>query len=88
MAVETHFAELGLFHVNPASGRVYQRGTGGDLTIKESLVFETQQRVVEKASNDHTSGNPTLEEYLQLEAEDDFQLKEVNQSFVVTEKIT
>jgi hypothetical protein len=77
---------LGLFHVD-AVGNVYQRGTDGK-TIKEVLVFQTETRVVENADLPNTAGYPTVKEYLEREAGDDFQLKEVNQSFVVTEKLT
>jgi len=88
MAVQSHFAEIGLVQIDPVSGRVYQRGHGGNLTIKEVLVFQTEHRILVDNALPNTSTNPTIKEYLELEAADDFQLKTVNQSFVVTEKIT
>ena len=87
MAVETHFASLGLVHVD-ATGRTYQRGTSKDLTVAETLDFSTEHRILVDASNSNTDGNPTIETYLSREASDDFQLKEVNQSFIITEKLT
>lgn len=88
MAVESRLATFGLFQVDTISGRVYQRGAGNNLSIKEVLRFQTEHRIVEDATLSNTSGNPNLKTYLELEAADGFQLKEVNQSFVVTEKIT
>lgn len=88
MAVESHMATFGLFNVDTVSGRVYQRGAGGNLSIKEVLRFQTEHRIVEDAALPNTGGNPDLKTYLELEAGDGFQLKEVNQSFVVTERIT
>lgn len=86
MAVESHMVSLGLFHVD-ALGNAYQRGRDGK-TIKEVLVFQTEQRVVEDPALPNTADNPTVKAYLEAEAGDDFQLKEINQSFIVTEKIT
>lgn len=86
MAVESHLVELGLFHVDDL-GNVYQRGNDSR-TIKETLSFRTEHRIVEKAGNSNTAGNPTVEAYLELEAGDDFQLKQITQSFIVTEKLT
>lgn len=86
MAVETHYAELGLVQVSP-NGRVYQRSQG-NLTIAETLVFNTEHRILVDANLPNTSTNPTIKAYLELEAADGYQLKTVNQSFIVTEKIT
>jgi hypothetical protein len=87
MAVETHVAELGLFQVNPISGRVYQRGSD-NLTIKEALTFNTEHRLVSNSNNSHTADNPSIETYLDREAADDFVPVSVTQSMVITTKTT
>jgi hypothetical protein len=78
-----HVANIGLLNVNPITGKVYHR-SDGNLTIRESLVFETQFRVLENPNNPNTIGNPTVEEYLRLEGEDDFRLSYMSQSLIVT----
>lgn len=86
MAVSTHYVELGLFHIKP-DGTAYQRGNA-NMTIKESLNFETQHRVVEDADIPSSIGNPTIKAYLEAEAAEGYRVAIVNQSMVITEKIT
>jgi hypothetical protein len=86
MAVEVHVVDLALFNVSP-DGRVTQKGSG-NLTIQETLKFDTEFRVVKSSDNSNTDDNPTIKEYLEREAADDFQPVQVFQTMIITKKVT
>lgn len=87
MAVQVHVAELGLFRVDLTTGDVYQPSKGSR-SIKQNLNFDTQFRVVIDASNSNTDGNPTIKEYLQLEAAGGYEPVQVFQTMIITKKVT
>jgi hypothetical protein len=86
MAVETHVVTLSLMNVD-STGTVYNRSTD-NRQIKQNLNFSTEHRVVVDSSISTTTGNPTIKEYLELEAANDFRLVQIFQSMIITEKVT
>lgn len=88
MAVEIRVARLGLVQVKP-DGTVTRKS---DATLKDMLRFETQERVLDNTTGDSAapnSGNhPTIEEYLELEAADEFTLAYLDQNKIITQKVT
>jgi uncharacterized protein YmfQ (DUF2313 family) len=86
MAVSIHLATFGLYQVK-SDGTIFQRGKD-NVTIGEACNLNTQERVTQNNNKPNTTGYPTLEEYLNREAADGYQVKIINQSYVVTEKVT
>jgi len=86
MAVEVHVAELGLMNV-ASDGIVYQRGAS-NISIKKTLSFSTEHRVVIDSSLSTTNGNPSIKEFLEREAANDFEPVQIFQSFIITKKTT
>lgn len=81
----TRVANLQLMNVNPTTGEVFLRADPiSDLPIKGALSFDTQHRIIEKASLPNTTGFPTLEDYLDLEAGEGFHPVQVDQTLVIT----
>lgn len=87
MAVQVHVAELGIFKIL-SNGRVVQTGGRDKVTIKESLNFDTQFRVIVSSDNTNTDNNPTIKAYLELEAADGFEPVQVFQTMIITKKVT
>lgn len=84
MAIVTHVASLNLFQVDTNTGEVYQRGRAPGRAIKQNLNFDTQHRIVVDPDIPNTAGNPTIKDYLVLEAGDDFEPVQIFQSLVIT----
>lgn len=88
MAVEIRVARLGLVQVKP-DGTVIRKS---DATLKDMLRFETQERILDNTTGDSAapnSGNfPTIEEYLELEAANEFTLAYLDQNKIITQKVT
>jgi hypothetical protein len=83
--MEVHLVNIALMNRDTESGRIYQRGQGPG-TIKQSLNFDTEARIVTNPNVPNSNDNPTLEEYLILEAASGFQPVQVDQTFVITLK--
>ena len=91
MAVEIHYAEIGLVNINTATGQPYRRGGSGslgDLTIKESMNFSTEHRIIPDSDIPNTAGYPDIKTYLNREGLDDFEVVQIAQYFVVTQKVS
>ena len=94
--MSVHVVQLALMNVNPATGKVFQRGgntlksdgtkdTNFDtLPVKGALSFDTQHRVVRDESIPNTVDNPDIKTYLELEDAVGFALIEINQSMIIT----
>ena len=82
MAVEIHVARIGERKVSSA-GQVFDKN---EATIKEVLEATTEDRVLEDSAISSTSGNPTIKQYLELEAANDFVLRHLDQNMIVTYK--
>jgi len=86
MAVEVHVAALNLMNISP-DGTIYQRGAS-NLSIKKTISFSTEHRVVVDNSIPNTANNPSIKTYLELEAANDFEPVQIFQSFIITKKTT
>jgi hypothetical protein len=86
MAVQVHFVGIGLVRVAP-DGTVYN-ASNSKRTIKEMLHFTDEHRVLVDSSIPNTAGNPTIQNYLNLEATNDFEPVQITQSFILTKKVT
>lgn len=53
-------------------------------TIKSHLLSSTEVRVVENQSVPNSIGNPTIEEYLRLEALSDYVVYHIDQTYIIT----
>lgn len=82
MAVLSHFVNIVPVHVTP-DGDIIDK----DTATMAMLLRTTREMRVQPATGNVSSQNyPTIEEYIQLEADDDYRLIEVNQSFIVTQR--
>lgn len=55
-------------------------------TIGEICVSSLEMRVVEDPSISNSSNSPTIKQYLELEAQDDFKLTHMDNDIIVTYK--
>lgn len=93
MAVEIHVASMALCKVT-ADGKVYTSDSDWTkdgqtkLTIQQRLSFVTEFRMLEDGTIPNTAGNPDIKTYLEAEAASGFQFEAINQSMIITQKIT
>lgn len=83
MAIETHTAVIKLMSVNQL-GAVVDKN---DLSLKEVATVDTEPRIIEDEAIPNSSGNPTISEYIQLEAGDDYRLMHLDQTYIITQLI-
>lgn len=95
--VEVHVAIVGLVNRNPVTGKIYNRtgavhnvGTDieNNLSIKEALDMVTEHRILPDDDLPSSTNVPTIKEYLIAEATLDFRLVHMDQTFIITEKVT
>ncbi len=79
MAIGIHVATLGMVKVNDL-GAPLPDGP----SIAEVMASSSEIRVLYDATIPNTSGNPTIQAYLEAEAADDYVVRVLNQSFIVT----
>jgi len=84
MAVEIHTAYVGLVQVAP-DGTIIDKNQA---TIAQMQTASSGFRVLEDATLANTANNPTIRDYLNLEAANDFQLVHLDQTFIITQKVT
>ena len=90
MAVEVRVARVGLVQVS-TNGDVFTKNE--KRTMKEHLQTETQHRVLDSTAAVHapapnSAGYPTIEQYVEAEAGDDFSIAYMDQNMIVTNRIT
>ena len=85
MAVEVHYATLQQYRVSQ-DGTIYN-ASNNTKTIKNSLMFTTEWRMVKDDTVPNTVNNPNLKDYLELEAISGFEPVQVNSNFVITKKV-
>lgn len=84
MAIPTHVAIIATQHVLP-DNTVIRKDTA---TLKQMQIASMELRVLEDGDIPNSSGNPTIKEYIEAEGDDDFQLMHLDQTFIVTQKLT
>ena len=92
MAVEIHVASMALCKVT-SDGKVYTSDSDWTmdrqkLTIQQRLDFVDEFRVLYDGTVPNTAGNPDIKTYLEAEAASGFQFGAINQSMIITQKIT
>lgn len=75
-----HVVNVGLVQVTP-TGEVKRKDS---MTIGESVQASTETRVLPNDSVPNSQGYPTIEQYLTSEDGDGFQLRHMDQYFIVT----
>jgi hypothetical protein len=80
MATPIHVARIALLPVNPL-GAVLDKNTA---TIAQMTQASTEERVLVDADIPNSVGNPTPTEYLKLEAADDYTLRHIDQTYIIT----
>lgn len=90
MAVEIRVASLELVNVT-GTGQVINKndpGTTLAAIAKTSKDFRVKLNGTGFAESPNASGHPTIEAYLEAEAGDNFSLAYIDQSRIITQKIT
>ena len=80
MATPIHVATLAIMPVNSA-GVVVNKNQA---SIREMAQTSSEIRVVADSTLPHTANNPTIKTYLELEAADEFILRHIDQTFIIT----
>jgi hypothetical protein len=80
MVVGLHIARVGIFNVDGLGNVLSNDST----SIKQRLMADMKHLVIEDDTISNTSGNPTVEEYLKLEADDNYVLSHIDQSTIIT----
>lgn len=90
MAVEIHRALVDLFNVDQAGAIIKKNDP--NVTIKQLTNFRTEHRIIVKTSGDaaapNSTGNPSVDAYLQREADAGFEIVHIDQYQIVTQKVT
>lgn len=82
MAIGVHVARVGIFSVD-ATGNILRKDDA-DVTIKQQLSSSMEHLVIEDAAIPNSTGNPTVAEYIKLEAADDYVLTHIDQTMILT----
>lgn len=84
MAVGIRIARVGFFAINKMTGQKVDKNSPST-TINDVLMTEHQHRVIEDLVNaPNSSGNPTVADYLKLEATQDYVVYHMDQTMIVT----
>jgi hypothetical protein len=88
MPVEIHVARHGLLHKSRTSGKIFSSSHAPGVTIKDALKSDIDDRMIDEGDIPNAAGNPTVKEYLNLEAGSGFQFQHLDQTYVITQKVT
>lgn len=80
MAIRMHFVTIGMKPIT-AVGTVLDKNTA---TIKAMTQASSELRILEDSDLPNTSGFPTIEDYLTLEAAGNFVIYYLGQNFIIT----
>ncbi len=86
MAITIHVADIGL--VNVANGRPFLKSSDAIATFKDVMLSNTEHRILKDPANPNTNNFPKLRDYLNLEATAGFQVVQVLQGMVITQKLS
>lgn len=91
MAVEIRIAGLKLVNVSSDKKTVIDKDSPGTTLAaitKTSKEFRVIRNGTGSAESPNSTGHPTIEAYLEAEAADNFSLAYIDQSRIITQKIT
>lgn len=80
MAVDIHVARIGVFNVDRNGQRIDKSTT----TLRGSLQTSIDHLIIEDSNIPNTAGNPTIKQYLELEAADGYVANHISQNLIVT----
>lgn len=80
--VNIHIVRTGIVNVD-AMGNVLRKDDPS-ITIKQQIATESQHRVLEDANIPNSVGYPTVKRYLELEADDYYVLRHIDQTTIIT----
>ena len=80
MATPIHVARIAMMPINSA-GAVVNKNTA---TVGEMMQTSSEERVIADSLITNTANNPTPKLYLELEANDDYILRHIDQTYIVT----
>ena len=86
MAKQVHVARLGLYTVDGSGNRVDKSGTSASINTMKSTSMDFL--VIPDTSIPNSAGYPTIKTYLEDEANDNFELSHLDQSYIITYKNT
>ena len=87
MAVEIHYVNVRLVWVN-ALGNVVDKNDPATRLNDIRLAVTQEHRIMLNANVANSAGDPTVEAYLALEASNDFAFAYMDQTQLITQKIT
>ena len=77
-----HIARIGVFNVD-AVGNILKKDDP-NVTLGQQLTTSIQHLVIIDSAIPNSSGNPTVQAYLALESANDFIIREINQTTIIT----
>ncbi len=83
MAIGIHIAHVALMNVNLKTGLVINKNSAST-SINDMLETEKQHRVIYNPEIPSTTGNPTTEQYLKNEAQQNYVVRYFGQHLIVT----
>lgn len=86
MAVSVHFVYIALIRIAP-DGSVYNTSNSSK-TIKESLNFTTEHRIMPDPTIPNSASYPDIKTYLEAEAASGYEPVQVEQTFIVTKMVS
>lgn len=92
MAVEIHYVNVGLFWVDAAGNVILKDDKNTKLSDFTKLAVTQEHRVIPNldgsGSTNNSANHPKIEDYLVLEAADDFAFAYMDQTKIITQMVT
>lgn len=82
MAMNVHVARVAALNVDPA-GNVVKKDDP-DVSLRQQLQTQLDHRVLEDSAISNTSGNPSVKDYIEAEAGDDYVVHHMDQTTIIT----
>lgn len=82
MAFQVHVARVAVLNVDMA-GNVVKKDDPS-VSLKQQLQTQIDHRVLEDSAIANTTGNPSVKDYLEAEAGDDYVLQHIDQTTIIT----
>ena len=82
MAIQVHIARVGVFNVD-LMGTVVKKDDPA-VTLKQQMQTQMDHRVIEDLVITNSSGNPSVKNYIEAEAADDYVVHHIDQTTIIT----
>ena len=77
-----HIARVGVFNVDAVENILKKDDL--NIILGQQLTTSIQHLIIIDSAIPNSSGNPTVKAYLELESADDFMIREINQTTIIT----